>query len=116
MKKGKDIIIYENGEPIMASPSCIIETNCDIREISAPLSGPWRNYTGGRKTWKVSVDIFVQKLKNHLLHIGDEVTLSVEIDGERLTGQALCIAASAQGTVGSVVRGTWNFIGNGGLE
>lgn len=128
--KGNDIIVYEGGVAMAASRSCDIQASCDLREISSPLSGEYRDYVPGRKTWMVTVNKFVVAatgtdggVRGMVLKVGDKVRLTFGVrdangvlSGDRLTGYAICKEARVTGTRGNMAQGSWVFQGCGLVE
>ena len=71
---GRNLIIKAGGTAIAAAKSCTIEVQADEIETSSPLTGQWKTYIAGRKSWKVDVSglVMVDKdiLPAHLQQIG----------------------------------------------
>ena len=71
---GRNLIIKAGGTAIAAAKSCTIEVQADEIEVSSPLTGQWKTYIAGRKSWKVDVSglVMVDKdiLPAHLQQIG----------------------------------------------
>ena len=124
---GKDLIIsLKDGnnvyQPIAASNSCDIDVSCDVKEISSPSSGVYREYVAGRKTWTVRVEWMVyttDTVKSHLTSVGTEFELRMTVDGnanDLLYGDAILVQAQVRGSVGNILRGSWTFQGAGLLS
>ena len=52
---GKNLIIKNDGVAVAAAKSCTIEVQAEDIEVSSPLTGQWKKYIAGRKSWKVDV-------------------------------------------------------------
>lgn len=52
---GKNLIIKKDGVAVAAAKSCTIEVQAEDIEVSSPLTGQWKTYIAGRKSWKVDV-------------------------------------------------------------
>jgi len=58
-------------------------------------------------------------LRDAVSKIGNTYTLSVQVDGlanDRLTGTAICTSAQTQGTKGSLMQGSYSWLGSGPLQ
>ena len=94
---GRNLIIKNDGVAVAASKSCTIEVQADEIEVSSPLTGKWKTYIAGRKSWKVDVSGLVtwqrSNLGGHLRSIlawpGQTLTMQAELSGSTLVPGAL---------------------------
>lgn len=64
---GRNLIIKADGEALAASKSCTIDIQSDDIEVSSPLTGIWKTYIAGRRSWKVSASGLVTvPVDNHV--------------------------------------------------
>lgn len=125
MLKGKDIIISRwNGsayEAFAASKSCTVEVGSATIEISSATTGEWRDYIAARKDWTVSTTFLVvnaAQANDSLLAVGTKYWISIITNrsaGIRLEGSAILKKAKISSTVGSLVQGSFSFVGCGSL-
>ena len=94
---GRNLIIKNDGVAVAAAKSCTIEVQAEDIEVSSPLTGQWKKYIAGRKSWKVDVSGLVtcqrSNLGGHLRSIlawpGQTVTIQAELAGSTLVPGAL---------------------------
>ena len=116
---GRYIMIYRGGSLIAGTRSNDVETECDIKEISSPQSSVWRSYKSGRKGWRVTVNYLVPNVGNlqDLLAVGNSYTLQFrDKNGNGVSGTAICTNCKITATIGNLVQGSFQFIGNGVLS
>lgn len=111
--------------PIGAAKNCSIELDSDTIEVSSPTQGTYKNYLATRKGWRVTVGYLVTltsgvtAMKNHFLMVGTTYTLTFNVRGDsndKLTGQAICTACHIDAVRGSLVSGSFEFLGTGALS
>lgn len=94
---GSNLIVKAGGTAIAAAKSCVVDVQAEEIEVSSPLTGTWRTYIAGRKSWNINVSGLVQAqnvaLPDHLRNIlewgGQTLSLSVELSGAQLIQGAL---------------------------
>ena len=52
---GRNLIIKNDGVAVAAAKSCTIDVRAEDIEVSSPLTGKWKTYIAGRKSWQVDV-------------------------------------------------------------
>ena len=121
--EGDNLIISKaEGSPIAASKSCEVNMQCDLKEVSSPASGQYRQYVAGRKTWMISCAFLVPvdaTVKNRLMTVGNTYTLTLGVAGsgaDRLTGQAICTECKITASTDALIQGSFSFQGSGPLE
>ena len=101
-----------------------IQTNCDLIETASPSSSDWKTYLAGRKEWAVTVNYLVSSAGNirDVLKTGNTFSLyfihrdAVSHGGiPYLTGSAILKTCRIDETVGNLVQGSFQFVGNGVL-
>lgn len=123
MLKGNSIIISRNVNdswvPFAASKSCTIETGAQTIEISSATRGAWRDFIVGRKEWSVSLSFLIldgDHAKSSLLAVGTRYFMTIIVDrqqGNRIEGYALLKGCKITATRGSLVQGSFSFVGCG---
>lgn len=81
---GRNLIIKKDGVALAAAKSCIIEVQADDIEVSSPLTGQWKTYIAGRKSWKTDVSGLVP-------FVGDNPSAGV-LNLARMAGQVVSLA------------------------
>ena len=122
--KGNDLIISKaEGSAIAASKTCEINMNCDLKEISSPSSGAFKEFMAGRKEWSVSLQYMVPAegttVMNRILSVGKTYTLTCKVRGsatDTLSGTAICTECKITATRGNMLTGNFSFKGTGPLE
>lgn len=121
---GKDLVLYNGETALASSTSCEYDVQSELFEVSHPGSGEWKGYKAGMRSWKVSCTRLVMNSDNFTdaaSLIGQSVDLTFirrgSTTGEKfLSGSAICSRARITATVGSLVKGTFEFTGNGALS
>ena len=115
--KGKDIKVFEWGNPIGQSKSCTIQCNGAAQECASKTSARSRDFLAGRTDWQVQVNKFVDNMTNTLIKAGNEYVVSFIVDdNDMLTGQAICVEARLVCSNGKLAEASFTFLGNGELE
>lgn len=118
MKKGNNILIYEDDTLIAGTRDFTLNQQMDITENSSPASGTARTYEGDMTSWDVTVTRLLTTMKGTLLHRGSTYTMAIRVRNDvsdYVTGTALCLDANVDAAVDNLAHGTWRFIGNGPL-
>lgn len=125
---GNDLLVYiwfedvqtELWIPIGCTKSHEIEVDGEMIEVTSPLNGKWREHIDGRIGWSISVSYLV--LRNEqvldLLKVGQKLHLSFcpRNDQEHgVEGDALLRTCNIRATKGSLVQGSFRFLGTGEL-
>lgn len=121
---GKDLRLFVGGNVFASSTSCEYDVQAELYEVSHPSSGVWKGHKAGMKSWKVSCTRLVLNSDNFTdasSLIGSTVALSFirrsAAEGEKyLGGNAICSRARITATVGALVKGTFEFTGDGELK
>jgi hypothetical protein len=126
MIKGNDLIIQAKVgnvyQTIAACNSCEVENVADVKEISSPSSGVYREFVSGRKAWTVRANFFVPtnaRVYQKLTQVGDTFHLKLYVRNyasDYLIGDAILVQAKVTGTTGNVLTGSWVFQGTGLLQ
>lgn len=132
---GQLLIVKLNGVAIAGTVSNEIQTEAETIEVSSPAQGQWREVIAGRKSWSVTVNFLVMdggtaassatatSIKS-VLQAGQTYTLrfmdnppagSSQATGG-VEGPALLKACRITATRGSLVTGTFQFVGAGQLS
>lgn len=124
---GNNIIVYRGGTAIAAVKSHEIQVNNDLIEISSASDGEWKHYIQSRKEWTLSVNYLVMagdettvaSRLREMLNIGTQYTLRIcertEGTTTGLSGTAILRACVITATRGSLVQGSFTFVGTGPL-
>lgn len=116
---GNNLIVTQGGTAIASAKSCSFSHDCDVREISDPSQGSYKQFVVSRKSWKVSVSTLVTAVKTPLLQVGESYTLTFGLRGsgsDLVTGTAICTACKIDAARGSLAKGSFEFVGNGSLS
>lgn len=84
---GRNLVVRAGGVAVAAAKSCTIEVQADEIETSSPLTGQWKTYKAGRKSWKVDVsglvmvdtDVLPAHLQTIAGWVGQTMALSANI-------------------------------------
>lgn len=104
--------------PIIAGArTCAISMTGDTFEIASATSPTAREYLPGRTGWEMSIGHLVTTGApfEGIMKVNGIYTVSVEINGVRKTGRAICTGADLNGPVGSLATGSVKFLGTGEL-
>lgn len=120
---GKDLRLFVGNNVFASSTSCEYDVQSELYEVSYPGSGLWKGHMAGIRSWKVSCTRLVLNSDNFTdasSLIGTKVSLSFirqgATEGEKfLSGSAICSRARVTATVGALVKGTFEFTGDGAL-
>lgn len=120
MERGYNIIIALGSTPIAGTKSNEMETECELIEVSSPISGQWRNFIAGRKDWGFTVGWLLSGVSNvtELLKVGNSYTIYVRKTGTTtsyLTGTAICKKCKITASIGNMAQGSFSFQGTGAL-
>lgn len=86
--RGKNLIIKAGGAAIAAAKACSIDIQSEDIEVSSPLTGSWKTFISGRKSWKIDVSGLVttnlenlpQNLRNLKSLVGTYIDVEVSIE------------------------------------
>lgn len=112
------IATANNTTPIAGTKSNEIQVGCETIEISSPSQGAWKDFLVGRKEWSVNVGwlVLTNAATQQLLNVGSTYTLKFRSTSTvYLTGQAILSQCKITATRGSLVQGTFQFVGKGAL-
>lgn len=126
---GNNIFISLAGStsPIACTKSNEIQAEVDLDEVSSPESGTWKSYITGRKGWSFTTNWLLAASSassgvkiTDLLNIGTSYTIDIYERGssttKKLTGTAIMKVCRVTATRGSLVQGTFQFVGHGELS
>lgn len=117
-KLGNNIIVGRlGGSDFAGAKSCDIQTDVEMIETSSPNSGTWRYYLAGRKQWSVTLNYMVTNMSD-LLTAGSQYRLKIydrNVSSNYVTGTALLKTCKIVAQRGSLITGTFQFIGSGPL-
>lgn len=119
---GYDIIILVGGAAIAAVKTDEIDGECELVEKSGPNTGDWRLYDVGKKQWGFSTGFLITSaatLATRVLQIGNTYTVNIKQRGANtnvLTGSAICQQCKVTAARGSLLEGSFAFVGNGELQ
>lgn len=114
-------MIYRDGVVIAGTKSNEVEVEAEMIEKSSPESGGWREYVAGRKSWNMTVNylLLADSGVRDLLNVDKEYMLVFKgrdaADSTGVTGWALLKTCRITATLGNLVQGTFQFVGNGPL-
>jgi len=127
MLKGKELFIAIGGsEPIAATKTNSIRTECGTQEATSPTTADWKEHVEKRKQWSftvgwllVSTGVGVNNALR-LLDVGNHYNVAIyeRIGGDHLKvleGEAIMTTCDIQANVGNLVQGSFTFLGNGPL-
>lgn len=119
---GNNVLIYQDGKVIAGTKSNDGQSEADLIEKSSPTSGAWREYVAGRKSWTMNTNYLVlaDNGVRDLLKVGTEYALTFKERGKDdtagVTGKAILKTCKITSTLGNLVQGTFQFVGNGELK
>lgn len=119
MLKGKDLLIYADGQVVAAAKSCRISMDRDTEEVSSPTAGRNKAFRAGRKEWSVSVSTLLTSVYGSILRQSQTVRLSFVVAGsasDRMTGTAIVQRVEVTAAMGRLALGSFIFKGSGKLE
>jgi uncharacterized protein YjdB len=124
---GKNIIILANGIPIAGTKTDSIGSSVEDIETSSPYNGPWKTYVVKRKSWKITTNFLVLNSSalvsgstgiQDLLQVGGTFFLYVQDfrnNDEGVCGHAILKSVTINAQIDNLVKGKFEFIGNGPL-
>ena len=116
---GNNLILYNNNTAFAGAKSCEYTTQCDTIEVSNASYGTFRHYRKGKKEWSVTCGYLVATTAKvlDLLNVGNTYTLKFgDRTTKKLTGSAILRTCRITATRGSLVQGSFEFVGNGPLS
>lgn len=124
---GNNIIILANGIPIAGTKTDSIGSSVEDIETSSPYNGPWKTYVVKRKSWKITTNFLVLNSSafgsgstgiQDLLKVGGTFLLYVQDfrnNDEGVCGHAILKSVTINAQIDNLVKGKFEFIGNGPL-
>lgn len=127
---GNDFLVYAGGVAIAGGRSDEIKASIEMIEKSSATSGAWRNYVPKRKEWGVTCAYLVLSGSalsisggtaiRDLLQVGNTFTLVFRdrdaANDAGVTGSAILKTAKISAKRGSLIQGSFEFVGNGELS
>lgn len=111
-------MITMDGTVIAGTKSNEAQAEVGLIERSSAKNTEWRHYTTDRKGWTMTTNYLVLSGSGvrDLLKVGNEYTLVFkERDSEGVSGSAILQTCKITSTIGNLVQGTFQFVGNGPL-
>ena len=129
-QNGNNILVFSGGVAIASTKTDEIQSGVELREISSPSQGKWKQYITGLQDWSVSVGYLVlsdsalhianKSGVQDLLQVGNTFTLKIRVrndnDATGVTGSAILKTCKITATNGNLVQGVFQFTGNGALS
>ena len=115
---GRNVLITMNGTVIAGTKSNEAQAEAELIERASATQGTWREYLTGRKGWDMTVNYLVLSASGvrDLLKVGNTYTLVFkERNSTGVSGSATLKACRITATTGTLVQGTFQFVGNGQL-
>lgn len=115
------MLVYRNGTVIAGTKSNEAQADAEMIEKSSATNGRWREFVAGRNEWNMTVNYLLLAYggARDLLTVGTEYTLVFKqrgyADSTGVTGRALLKTCRITATLGNLVQGTFQFVGNGPL-
>lgn len=122
MMKGNDLLITAADGTLYANKSAELTVDGEVIEVASPMSGRWREYIAGRKTWAVSCGYLVSdtRIKTDALKVGQTVSVTIGKRGgssaQLLHGTAIVTSFRVTGNRGNLAQGAFGLKGTGALE
>lgn len=116
---GNNVIVYREGVAIAGTRSNEVGSIAEMLDTASPVSGDWKTRRKGRKDWSLNVGYLVVSEAGvaDLLTIGTEYTLLFKGDNDPgVTGKALLQECRVTGNLGTLMVGSFSFVGNGALS
>lgn len=113
---GRNVLITMDGRVIAGTKSNEAQAEAELIERSSKKQGRWREYLTGRKGWTMTVNFLVLAGSGvrDLLKVGNEYTLVFKERNEAgVSGSAILTTCRITSTIGNLVQGTFQFVGNG---
>lgn len=124
---GNRLIIKRAGTAIAASKSMEIDTYSETEDLSNygnATGNRWKRYIASRYGWSVTSSWLVTSssiVSGNLLSVGARYQLEVAYNEPGssattlVTGYAICTRCKITATIGSLVNGSFEFLGDGPL-
>lgn len=120
--KGKDLLIYMDGQVVAAAKSCRISMDTEVGEKSKPGGGNTKSFLSGRYEWSVTVNRLVTNVSENFLNLNKVVRLTFVVRNgqtltdDRMTGNAFVKKSEVIASLASLTQGSFVFQGTGKLE
>lgn len=119
MLKGKNLLVYADGQVVAAAKSCRIIHDREMIEVSNPTDIHNKSYRAGRNEWTISVNTLLMSVYRCFLQQGQKVRLSFVADGsstDRMTGTAYVQNVDITAAMERLATGSFTFKGSGQFE
>lgn len=121
---GLNIIVTKkvgnNYTAIAATKTNEIQTECETIEVASANDGEWKHHIAGRKEWGLSVSYLISAVSNldDLLLVGSTYKLRIQNQSgsDYIQGDAILKSVKQTASIGNLVQGSFQFVGNGALE
>lgn len=127
-QNGNNIIVKADGVAIAGCKTTEIEVGGEMIEVSSATEKDWKHYIGGRKSWSFQTGYLVMSGSalsvsggsglRDLLQVDSEydiVVMNRSVNGDSLSGRALLKQCKISAVRGSLVSGSFSFVGDGPL-
>lgn len=127
--EGKRILISAStiggSQFVAAVKSDTLRVSSDLVERAPVDTGEWKSYINGRKSWEIATSYLVTHSTNlyDVLKVGTRVSVDISAigdgggqDDESLSGYAYVEQCEIIATKGSLVKGSFKFVGDGALS
>ena len=117
---GNLILIGFNGQIIAGTKGSEQQSQCDMTETANPNSGTWKTYIPGRSGWSVTVNYLLPNASNIKDLLKTRQTYNLYFIHRNapvpyLYGTATLTTCKITSTRGSLMQGSFQFLGNGEL-
>lgn len=127
-QNGNNIIVKAGGVAIAGCKTNEIESDGEMIEVSSATEKDWKHYIGGRKSWSFSTGYLVLSssalsvsggsgLKD-LLQVDSAYDIIVQnrtLSSDKVSGRAILKQCKISAVRGSLVSGSFSFVGDGPL-
>lgn len=118
MLHGRYILISIGSTAIACIKSAKLSVGCGTIEIASATSAQWQEFIAGRKDWSMSCSCLLLNsaaIKSNVNMVGQTYTVRFGDETNYETGSAICTQWEAEGTVGNLATGSFQFKGSGAL-
>ena len=118
---GNNILITKDGTVIGSTRSNEIQSEAELIQISSPITGEFKEYITGLKSWSVNVSYLIgtNGRLTDLLAVGNTYTLVLKPRGSSaiaVSGTAILKTCKITATKGNLCQGSFQFVGTGPLS
>lgn len=122
--KGNDIIIKMDSMAIASTKSCTIQSQCELIEITSPLTGDNKEFIPGKKSHTMSCSYLVTNFQLPLKMVGKIVDIEMgsvvqgtrTLSSDKVTCTAIVKTCNITATRGNISQGSFSFQVSGPLN